>query len=417
MLGKRSADELVSGLLRLKDPWRVMDVREVDDALGGVVIDVAHAGGRLQCPDCGAAAVRHGTRRREWREMDILWYRTRIRAEVPRVSCDACGGVRTLPVPWADRTSRFTAHFEHRAIEEMHNCSLSAAASALGISWDEAAGIQARAVQRGKQRRPPQSPKRLGVDETSFRKRHRYVTAAVDLDTGAVLGVAEGRTKAALDGILTRELDDAGRMGIEVVAMDMHEPYIRSVQEHTAAAIAFDKYHVAQDLSRGIDQVRRQMHRELGDAAHGLKRTRHLWLRRGDSLSDEQQAHLHSLSGQYDRLGRAWSIKEWGMSLWTGQDRDEVAARWRAWIARVQRCRLKPMIKVAQTVRRHLQGIVTAVCAGITNAHSESLNSRIQWIKIKARGYRNIERFKDAILFHLGKLDMRTYTLATNPVS
>lgn len=77
--------------------------------------------------------------------------------------------------------------------------------------------------------------------------------------------MAPGRTKAELDGILAG-FDDAARMGIEVAAMDMHDPYIRSVRENTLAAVAFDKFHVAQGLSKGIDQVRRQEHRTHGAA-------------------------------------------------------------------------------------------------------------------------------------------------------
>ena len=115
---------------------------------------------------------------------------------------------------------------------------------------------------------------------------------------------------------------------------------------------------------------------------------------------------------EHGDLGRAWGIKEWAMSLWTGRERAEVEGRWREWLARAQRSRLKPMVKVAQTVRNHLQGIVTAVCTGVTNARAESVNAKIQWIKRMAHGYRNIQRFMRAILFHLGQLDMRPHAHA-----
>lgn len=249
------------------------------------------------------------------------------------------------------------------------------------------------------------------MDETSFRRRHNYVTGVNDLDGGAVLGVAPGRAKAALDGILSG-FDDVARMGLEVVAMDMREPYVRSVREHTLAAVAFDKFHVAQSLSRGVDQVRRQEHREKGRSADALRRTRFLWLRSARTLGGEQRLRLDELRRRFDQLGQAWSIKEWAMSLRAGRDRAEVKAQWRAWLARAQRCRLKPMVQVAKMVRGHLQGIVTAVCADITNARSESVNGKIQWIKRMARGYRNMDRFIQAILFHLGKLDMRPHAHA-----
>ena len=223
--------------------------------------------------------------------------------------------------------------------------------------------------------------------------------------------VAPSRTKAALDGILSG-FSAVARMGIEVAAMDMHDPYIRSVRENTLAAVAFDKFHVAQGLSKGIDQVRRQEHRTHGADAAALKRTRHLWLRNAQALGDEQRVRLDDLRRQFGDLGRAWGIKEWAMSLWTGSDRSVVEASWREWLARTQRSRLTPMVKVAQLVRRHLQGIVTAVCTGVTNARAESVNAKIQWIKRMAHGYRNMQRFMKAILFHLGQLDLRPHAHA-----
>ena len=117
-----------------------------------------------------------------------------------------------------------------------------------------------------------------------------------------------------------------------------------------------------------------------------LKRTRFLWLRSAKSLEDEQRARLDGLRRQYGDLGRAWGIKEWAMSLWTGRERAEVEGRWRERPARAQRSRLKPMVKVAQTARNHLQGIVTAVCTGVTNARAESVNAKIQRIKRIAHG-------------------------------
>ena len=405
------SEDWLGRLMGVRAPWRVVGASAPEgDVEGFVEIEVGHGGGPLACPECGEPAKRHDARRREWRDLDLHRRKTKVVADVPRAKCPE-HGVLSVPVPWADKGSRFTALFEADAIERMRGCSLSAAAKQMGVSWDQASAIQSRAVERGEARRAAQFPTRIGVDETSFRKRHNYVTVLNDLDGGAVLGVAQGRTKAALDGLFA-EFDAAARMGVEVVAMDMHEPYIRSVRENTLAAVAFDKFHVAQALSRGIDQVRRREHRTHGADAAPLKRTRFLWLRSAKSLEDEQRARLDGLRRQYGDLGRAWGIKEWAMSLWTGRERAEVEGRWREWLARAQRSRLKPMVKVARTVRNHLQGIVTAVCTGVTNARAESVNAKIQWIKRMAHGYRNIQRFMRAILFHLGQLDMRPHAHA-----
>lgn len=411
---KGTKEDWLGRLMGLSEPW---SVERVSSPAGGrdgyVTVRVKHSGAGLSCPRCGGAAKRHDGHLRAWRDLDLHRRRTKVEAVVPRAKCDACGVVLTVPAPWADHGSRFTVLFEADAIALMKAASISEVAAFLGISWDQAAGIQARAVRRGKGRRAEQCPKRIGVDETSFRKGHRYLTVVNDLDSGAVLHVAERRDKEALAGFL-RSLSSPVRLGLELVAMDMHAPYVQAVREQTFAAVAFDKFHVAQALSRGVDEVRRAEQKALGDDAAGLKRTRFLWLRHTAAMTAAARERLAELTRQFARLGRAWSIKEWAMSLWDGDDRKTVEAAWVQWIKRTQRSRLKPMVKVAGMVRRHLQGIVTAVCSGVTNARAESVNAKIQWIKRMAHGCRNMERFKDAILFHLGKLALRPATLV-NP--
>lgn len=280
-------------------------------------------------------------------------------AHVPRAKC-AKHGVLFILLPWADAGSRFTALFEADAIELLGECSVSAAAKRLGVSWDQAAGIQECAVRRGMERRDAAFPTRIGVDETSFRKRHRYVTVVNDLDSGAVLHVAQDRTKAAP---------------------------------------AYDRFHVAQRLSKAVDQVRRGEHRKLKEDAADLKRTRFLWLRSGDSLDEERRGALRMLRRRFTHLGRAWSLKEYAPAP---APKNIVERKWRNWLSWAQHCRLKPMVRAGGMVRRHLDGVVTAVCEGVTNA-------RIQWIKRLANGYRSVERFIMAIMFHLGKLDMRPH--------
>ena len=413
-MDENGADEDWLGrLMGVSAPWSVECVGAPEgDGDGYVTVRVKHSGADLSCPKCGASAKRHDGHLRVWRDLDLHQRKTKVEAVVPRAKCDDCG-VLTIPVPWADQGARFTALFEAAAIELMKAASISEAAALLGISWDQAAGIQGRAVRRGKDGRAERTPKRIGVDETSFRKGRRCLTVVNDLDSGAVLHVAERRDKEALASFL-RSLSDQVRLGLELVAMDMRDPYAQAVREHTFAAIAYDKFHVAQALSRGIDEVRRHEQGTLGDEAAGLKRTRFLWLRRTAAMNEAVRGRLSILTRQFARLGRAWSIKEWAMSLWDGTDRKAVESEWRQWIKRTQRSRLKPMVKVSRMVRRHLQGIVTAVCAGVTNARAESVNAKIQWIKRMARGYRNMDRFKDAILFHLGRLDLRPSALV-NP--
>ncbi len=182
--------ELCSRLLGLSDPWRVDDVQ-----LGTktVEVSISHSGGTLECPNCSTNCPGYDSRERRWRHLDTMQYQTILVAAVPRVECPD-HGVHQVGVPWAEPGSRFTAMFEWLAIDWLLAANLSAVAKLLSLSWDEVDGIQSRAVKRGLARRELVPTEHLGVDETSFQKRHEYVTGIADASRGTVLHVADGHS-------------------------------------------------------------------------------------------------------------------------------------------------------------------------------------------------------------------------------
>ena len=270
--------ELYARIVGIEAPWRVEDV-ELNLQQGEVVVRVAHDGGPLRCPECGRPANRDDTRQRRWRHLDTCQYRTILAAEVPRVQCEH-HNVKQIEVPWSESRSRFTALFEAVVIDWLQEATTAAVAQQLGLSWDEVDGVMQRAVQRGLQRREVQLPARLGVDETSFQKRHEYVTVINDLD-GKVVYVADGRTKESLEKFY-KQFDSEQLAQVHTAAMDMWEPYISVTTQYVPDAenkIAFDKFHIAGHLGDAVDQVRRAEHRRLlGEDDERLKGSRYKWL-------------------------------------------------------------------------------------------------------------------------------------------
>jgi transposase len=198
-------------------------------------------------------------------------------------------GVQQISVLWAEPNSRFTGLMEAIAIDWLKEASISAVSRQLRLTWDELDGIRTRAVERGLARRQLEAPQRMGVDETSFQKRHEYVTIVIDLDGPTVLHVADDRKAESLTSFydqLTPEQIEA----IEVVAMDMHGPYIKATRESLPDAerkIAFDKFHVAKQLGDAVDKVRRAEHRALiAKDISALKWTKYLWLQHPDSMDE-----------------------------------------------------------------------------------------------------------------------------------
>ena len=173
--------ELYQKILGIELPWRVVGVEfDVEDE--EVRVRVANAKTKLPCPRCGRHCSRYDTRPRRWRHLDTCQYPTILVADVPRVECEV-DGVLQVHVPWAEVGSRFTALFEMLIIDWLKEASISAVARLFGLTWEAVDGIQQRAVRRGRARRQSERralPKHLGVDETSFRKRHDYVTVVID---------------------------------------------------------------------------------------------------------------------------------------------------------------------------------------------------------------------------------------------
>lgn len=402
---------LYETVLGLERPWSVVrvDLKPLEET---VEVWVESRDRRLPCPVCGALCAQHDTRPRWWRHLDTCQFRTLLCAAVPRVRCLA-HGVKQVRVPWADPGSRFTALFEAWVLRWLQEASISAVSDQFGLSWNVIDRLLQRAVRRGFKRRlweeTPELPQHLSIDETSFQKRHEYVTVVSDQARGHVVHVGDGRTCEAVCEYLM-PFPEEDRAEVQTVAMDMCAAYISAIQTMIPEAerkICFDKFHVAQHLSKAIDQVRRREHKHFLAAGESpLKKTRYLWLQRAEHLHPERRLTLEALLHVATRTARAWAIKEACMAIWRYRSRGWARKALRRWYAWAIRSRLDPIKRVARTVKNHLEGIINAMYHGITNASAESINSRIQWIKYTARGFRSRERFRTAIYFHLGGLDM-----------
>jgi transposase len=399
--------ELYARLLGITAPWHVQDVElRLDD--GEVLVRLTPEDTALHCPRCRAPAPGYDARERRWRHLDTCQYRTIVIASVPRVHC-ATHGVVQIAVPWAEPGARFTALFEALVIDWLHEASLAAVARRLQLSWDEVDGIQQRAVARGLARRAAVRPQRIGVDETAFQKQHEYVTVVSDLARDVVLYIADDRQERSLAAFYDA-LGPTGCTALEVIAMDMWRPYIAATRAAVPAAddkIVFDKFHVARLLSIALDKVRALEHRALRAAGRSpLAGTKYWWLANPARMDAARWRQFGALRTSTLKTARAWALKEVAMQCWHYVRRGWATKAWTKWFAWAARCRLPPMQAVAQTLRKYLWGILNAIESGTTNARAESLNARIQAIKRRACGYRNRERFRHAIYFHLGGLDL-----------
>jgi len=259
------------------------------------------------------------------------------------------------------------------------------------------------------ERRKAEPVSQIGIDEKAFRKGHSYLTLVNDLIHSRVLYVAEERRQSSLDGFWCTLT--AGQIAaIEAVAMDMWDPYIASVREHVPEAdgkIVFDKFHVAQHLGEAVDRVRRKENKTLRASGDDrLTGTRYDWLRNPAAMDPKDRREFAELRKSGLKTARAWALKETAMALYGYVYERPARKHFRCWHNWAARSRLQPLIQVARMLKRRFENIITYLRHRVTNAGSESINAKIQWVKYTARGFRNRRNFVHAIYFHCGGLDL-----------
>jgi transposase len=403
--------QLYQQILGDTTPWSVSEVR-LNAKAREIEIEMALNDSELwACPVCSRRMHRHDTERKRWRHLDSCQFKTYVVADVPRVKCPD-HGTQTVNVPWSEPRGHFTALFERFAIDVMRACSIKQAAELLRISWDEADGIKQRAVARGLARRTDEPVRRVCIDEKAVGRGQDYVTVVSSLDTGRarVLHMGDGRKRDALDGFWLA-MSVERREGVEAVAMDMWKPFWDSTVTRVPQGvekIVHDPYHLATYMNKAVDQVRRSEHAALtcrDDDA--LKGSRMLWLYGEENVPSKWVKRFRKLIKNTKlKTAKAWAVKELWRDFWKSPNEDAAAATFKDWYREAMATRLAPIKKVARMFKAHLRNILTYFRLRISNGPAEAINSRISELVLQSCGYRNRERFKNDVFFHLGGLDL-----------
>lgn len=401
-----------AALLGLGDEWTVSSV-DIDVPGRRIDIRVDYAMKSAICPECGELGGLHDRlEERTWRHLDTMQFVTMIHARTPRVRCPR-HGVKVVELPWAAKGSRFTLLFEAFAIDVLKAArSVRDAQGILRPGWFQAQSIMAAAVRRGMARRNADEIPFVGVDEKSFRRGRRaddFACVMTDVDGRRVLDVGRGRSEEGAAALIERALSPEQRHMVCGAAMDMSAPFENAVRKALPNAdVVFDRFHVERLLNEGVDNTRRQENAWMlkrGDRR--LAKTRYLWLKGFERLGKEEEARRRDAMRAAIQTGRAWGLKELFGTFWKSADRHFARANFTFWRGQVARSGVRPMMKVAKTLERHLHGLLAWFGCMIDNGLTEGFNSTIQGLRATARGYRNFENFRTAILFFCGRLDMR----------
>ena len=359
---------------------------------GALVIEVRPSWRAPRCSGCKTRRGHYDTRPpRRWRHLDFGGVRVYVRYGLRRVSCRVCGVVAEA-VPWCDNTTaRFTTPFEEAVGFLVQRCDQTSVQEMFRVAWVTVGRIVARVRQRHRPDDPLDGLMAIGIDELSYRKGHQYVTTVTDQLSGRIVWAADGKNAATLTSFFA-ELGEARCAAIAVVTMDMSEAYITVVtQQVPQAQIVFDRFHVQQLVNEALDETRREEWRRLREVdetqAKTVKGLRWSLLKNPWNLTPTQSQRLSTLQHDNGRLYRAYLLKETFAGILDRHQPNVVTDKLTEWLSWASRSRLPGFVKVARTIRRHLNDIVAYIRWGVTNGIVEGLHNKVRVITRRAYGF------------------------------
>lgn len=364
-------------------------VQSVAFESSGLVLAVSPRWRRPRCGGCERRAPGYDrSAPRRWRHLGLGRLRIWLEYAPRRVRCRRCG-VRTEQVPWARAGSRFTEDFEELVAYLAQVTDQTRVTELMGISWTTVGAIVERVVARRLDPARLDGLRRIGVDEFSYRKRHRYLTTVVDHDRRRVVWAAAGRSAETL-GAFFEALGEERCAKLECVTMDMATGYIKAVEERLPGVqIVFDRFHVQRLASDALDTVRREQLREIrgSEAGQELFRSRFALLKNPWNLTRKERQKLSDVQRTNAPLYRAYLLKE---TLAQALDYKQPARAERAlreWLAWASRSKLPSFVKAARTIRKHFDRILAYVRERLTNGIVEGFNNKLRMIARRAYGF------------------------------
>jgi transposase len=403
-----SQEDLFKLALGLSDPWYINSIDfKVEEKQLDLHIDFK-TGSKFPCPICSKPDCSiHDTIVRTWRHLNFFQFKTYLHCRVPRTSCESCG-VKQVKVPWARKSSGFTLLMDSMIVLMSQHMPVKTVADMIGEHDTRLWRVLDHYVQEARSNESFSEIQSVGVDETSRSRGHNYVSVFVDLDNSKVIHVCEGRDSEAVASFKTDyEMHKGSAETVTEFCCDMSPAYISGITTNFKnAAITFDRFHVMKLVNEAIDQVRRD------EQAHNasLKRTRYIWLKNPENLTEKQRKELGSLKDMRLKTSRAYAIKLSLREFWKIRDPAIAESYLKKWYFWATHSRLHPVIDKAKTLKNHWNGVLNYINSKIDNGVLEGLNSLIQATKDSARGFRSTKNFFTTIYLRFGKLQFNLPT-------
>jgi transposase len=369
---------------------------------GQVIFTIDQEPETYRCSACGSSQViSRGRVDRRFRSLPIGSRATFVDFSIPRVECQACRLVRQVEVPFAESRRSYTNSFERYALELSRSMTIRDVALHLNVGWDLIKDIQKRDLSRRYAKPKLKHLRHIAIDEIAIAKGHRYFTVVMDLESGAVVFVGDGKGADALKPFWKRLRPSGAK--IEAVAMDMSVAYRRAVSTHLSKAkIVFDHFHVIKLFNDKLSELRRELYREATDMMHKkvLKGTRWLLLKNPENLDEEkdEKRRLKEALKLNEPLATAYYLKDDLRRFWDQPGKQFATTFLDGWIRRAETSGIKVLQQMAKTLATHRAGLLAYYDVMISSGPMEGTNNKIKTMKRQAYGFRDMEFFKLKIL-------------------
>ena len=439
-----TANSLLKNLLNIKGA--TVDTFDFGEDAHGELSLVAHVHlcrkERWKCPVCGRKCHVHDYVCGEafWRSMDFGPVAVRIGARVPRITCPE-HGVVTAAVPWAKPGSRFTTDFAFSAAWMVKGgLSKKKVAELMRVDWDTVG----RLVDLVWHELEPDVKKRfdglvrIGIDETSYRKGHSYITIVVNHDTNTVVWAHKGHGKEVLD-LFFSELSQEQRESILVVTGDGARWITDSMKQYCPNADrCVDPFHVVEWANDALDSVRldswrrarialldlqrkaREAKKSKADGQDGLraeikdakkaveelKNSKYALGKNEQNLTERQRERLSMIQAEDGPLAQGHRLKERLKAVFALKDPGLAEEYLDKWIGNAQHCRIAAFVELQRKIRRHREHILNTIRFGLSNARIEATNNKIKLLLRIAYGFRNIDTMISLVMLFCSSIEI-----------
>lgn len=348
------------------------------------------------CPICGKRCRNVETEyERTVRDLDLAGTPCFLRLKEKKIRCK-CGYRGTESLDFVTKSRRVTKRMETYVVSLCEKMSLKEAAEVTNLDWKTVKNIDREYIRSLLPDIATLVITRIAIDEIAIMKGHKYFTIIRDYDTGVAIRIMFGRTYEETAKALA-SLGKEKLANIRFASLDMWDPYIKAIKEQCPnAELVFDKFHVVKKVNEALDKIRKKEFANAEvDERINMKHKRFVILKREENLNQKQKEELQMLMQSNQKLYKAYLLKEQVLSIFDDKTStfEQIKERIHLWFENILSNQLEEFYSVVDTMRNYLHGILNYFRYGMTNAIAEGFNTKINIIKRRAYGFRDLEYF------------------------